>query len=100
MRWEAQEPLCPGLAALEFSGLKSQGCISGSAVSDCIPWRTVLLGSSLVKQLPKRMSDSVKYFTECLGLDGLTHHDDVKFCFFLSTVRGHVPGVLEPMWGQ
>lgn len=29
------------------------------------------------------MSDSVKYFREHLGLDGLTHHDDVKFLFLL-----------------
>lgn len=79
VRCEAQEPLCPGLAALIFSGLKSQDDMTGSAVSDCIPWRTVLLGSSLGKQLSKRMSDSVKYFTEHLGLDGLTHHDNVKF---------------------
>lgn len=83
MRWEAPEPLCPGPAALDFSGLKSHNEMPGSAVSVCIPWRTVLLGSSLGKQLSKRMSDSVKYFTEHLGLDGLTHHDDVKFLFLL-----------------
>lgn len=83
MRWETQEPQCPGLAALEFSDLKSQDSMPGSAVSDCIPRRKVLLGSSLGKQLSKRMSDSVKYFTEHLGLDGLTYHDDVKFLFLL-----------------
>lgn len=88
VRCEAQEPLCPGLAALVFSGLKSQDDTTGSAISEhcipvvCIPWRTVLLGSPLGKQLSKR-SDSVKYFTERLGLDGLTHHDDVKFLFLL-----------------
>lgn len=70
--------MCPRFAALEFSGLKSQDSVPGSAVSDCIPWRKALLGSSLGKQLCKRMSDSVKYFTEHLGLDGLTYHDDVS----------------------
>lgn len=103
MKWEV---LCSGLVALEFSGLKSQDGMPGSAVSDCIHWRTVL-GSSLCKQLFKRMSDSVKYFTEHLGLDGLTHHGDVKFLFPLEhgtwacpwSVTAHVGAVniLGPM---
>lgn len=33
VRWEAQEPLCSGLAALEFSGLKLQDGMPGCAVS-------------------------------------------------------------------
>lgn len=81
MRWEAQEPLCSGLAALEFSGLKLQDGACVCCLSDCIPWRTVLLGSSPGKQLSQRMSDSVKCFTEHSGLDGLTLHDNVKFLF-------------------
>lgn len=94
VKWEAQEPQCPGLAALEFSGLKSQDDMPGSAVSDCIPWRKVLLGSSLGKQFPRGWVIQLSISQSIWGWVDWHIMMMLNFCFFLSAVRGHVPGVL------
>lgn len=66
----------------------------------CIPWRTVLRGSSLGREPPRGW---VIWLSVSQSIRGWMHWHimaTLNFCSFLSTVGGSVPGVLEPVWGQ
>lgn len=59
--------------------------VSLGALSPTVPLgrQFSLAAQKANREFSKRMSDSVKRFTEHSGLDELAHHDNVKFLFLI-----------------
>lgn len=56
------------------------GTASFAVLFPTVPWKNLFLEACWAdKELSKSVSDSVKHFTECSGMDQLAHRDSITF---------------------
>lgn len=74
------------------------GTASFAVLFPTVPWKNLFLEACWAdKEFSESVSDSVKHFTECSGMDQLAHRDSITFCILLCAVCGYVPGMLWPL---